>query len=182
LSVGPHACFSVSPHLCVAIQEFQVLPGTFAFYNGAGKVDGEALLRLLGGQDKAKTFVGWLRFRRNTPTQPSLREIAIVEALRPYAAREQQVGPLLALFTHGRKNVATHTIDFAFMWAGAGEGGSMQRAQVDIGNLVESTQAEYKFVSNMPLSSDAPFAVDLLKTLQNIKYRFSLSLFSCSVG
>ncbi|XP_062094996.1 uncharacterized protein LOC133800902 [Humulus lupulus] len=52
-----------------------------SFYDSAGRIDSQALNRLLAGSDQHRTLIGWFSGRRKTQLRPSIREFSVMASL-----------------------------------------------------------------------------------------------------
>ncbi|XP_030481261.1 uncharacterized protein LOC115698207 [Cannabis sativa] len=52
-----------------------------SFYDSTGRIDSQALNRLLAGSDQHRTLIGWFSGRRKTQLRPSIREFCVSASL-----------------------------------------------------------------------------------------------------
>ncbi|XP_033632517.1 BRISC complex subunit Abraxas 2-like [Asterias rubens] len=111
-----------------------------SFYDRKGHADKVKLLSML--KDNYKHMVGWYRFRRNTPLEPSMRESTLHKTLLKTINTDTPHLFLLGLFTSGLSwNQSTHSFNYQLLTKGDR---GFQCVAVKIINLGETSHSEYK--------------------------------------
>ncbi|TPX37991.1 hypothetical protein SmJEL517_g00235 [Synchytrium microbalum] len=157
------------------------IPSTRKCYDMLGQVDYTLLNSLMA--DKKDSVLGYFKFRRNTRMDVSLREAAVYDSLlkRPVTNVDLSLleCQLLCIVTAHPPETSTLTLDFSF-YNKTATSTTFQRLPLVIGNLVESTQAQYHaFASTMPAQSplDAAMASFSLNYVQDY-----INIYKQSIG
>jgi hypothetical protein len=92
------------------------------FYDGVGNPNSELVkMKQRNNKDNGQKFIGWYRYRPNSPLRPSIREMTVHRHLSTYDPDQRQHPLLMAIFTMSKLDLgATHNIDYKFLqisWA-----------------------------------------------------------------
>ncbi|PSN45328.1 hypothetical protein C0J52_18061 [Blattella germanica] len=135
----------------ISVNSLMPIPNSLTFYNGIGKINHETLKEFL--KEKEKEVVGWYSFRRNSVLSPHLREKLLHKELcssLSHLSSEHFTMCLLntSVSTPGSTHVFNHKfIRYRYR--------IFEPLPVQIHNLGEAPQSEYKLVPSTACLSDS---------------------------
>lgn len=135
----------------ISVNSLMPIPSTVAFYSGIGKVNHEKLKEFL--KEKEKKVVGWYSFRRNSLLSPHLREKLLHKELCSSLSHlSSEHFTLCLLNTSVSTPGSTHVFNHKFM---RHRHRMFEPLPVQIHNLGEAPQSEYKLVPSTACLSDS---------------------------
>jgi len=159
--------------ILIGIQGFRFtgVPFPSSFYDSIGSVNQARVSECTKGMENQRV-IGWFKFRRNTPLRPSMREIAVHSQLEKIFSSQSSVSNasklpfLFGIFTlNSLKSSATHTYDYRFLNK---TGKNFRGLELDITNLVHSSQVEYSDFSTLSPASALSNSPDLVKYVAKV--------------
>jgi hypothetical protein len=143
---------NTSPITCIkGVNSLMPIPSTVTFYNGIGKVNHVKLKEFL--KEKEKEVVGWYSFRRNSVLSPHLREKLLHKELCSSLSHlSSEHFTMCLLNTSVSTQGSTHVFNHKFLRY---RHRMFEALPVQIHNLGEAPQSEYKLVPSTACMSDS---------------------------
>lgn len=135
----------------------------FSFYDKNLNLDEERMRDLVGG-DNIKSVIGYYKFRRNTPMEPTFRERFLCQTLSKHVDNF-----LFGLFTSSFSNdFAIHSMDHAFMTflPNRGQPAQYKHVKLRIVNLGENGSNDYRMAPGSAASINSGEYSDILRKIQ----------------
>ncbi|KAJ4431513.1 hypothetical protein ANN_20111 [Periplaneta americana] len=135
----------------ISVNSLMPISNAVTFYNGIGKVNHEKLKEFL--KEKEKEVVGWYSFRRNSVLSPHLREKLLHKELCSFLSHlSSEHFTMCLLNTSVSTPGSTHVFNHKFIRY---RHRMFEALPVQIHNLGEAPQSEYKLVPSTACLSDS---------------------------